>query len=225
MTKLEKLYISIKNLEELGLELTPEMLLECDKLEEQIIKDEILPALGQDIEPRLRQIQRPLVLVVEYTPKDPITVKLSRKMNIAEALGAKQITPPSTKTGQPVTSAEPAPSSEPHEPTKQVVNHTKGLKVTFRDGTVIQERTANETMIRALQKIGLDKVAATDIQHGGGYGLVSKDKRPPEAGRIWQHKIGDWYVYVNISNEQKKKDLQQLSDMFGLGLVIEDGKG
>lgn len=32
MTKLEKLYTSIKNLEELGLELTPEMLLECDKL-------------------------------------------------------------------------------------------------------------------------------------------------------------------------------------------------
>ena len=224
MTKLEKLYTSIKNLEELGLELTPEMLLECDKLEEQIIKDEILPALGQDIEPRLRQIQRPLVLVVEYTPEDPISVKLSRKMNIAEALGAKQITPPSTKTGQPVTSAESTPVPEPHEPTKQVVNHTKGLKVTFRDGTVIQEHTANETMIRALQKIGLDKVAATDIQHGGGYGLVSKNKRPPEAGRIWQHKIEDWYVYVNISNQQKKDDLEKISKIFKLGLIVEDGK-
>ena len=223
MTKLEKLYTSIKNLEELGLELTPEMLLECDKLEEQIIKDEILPALGQDIEPRLRQIQRPLVLVVEYTPEDPISVKLSRKMNIAEALGAKQITPPSTKTGQPVTSAEPTPSPAPHEPTKQVVNHTKGLKVTFRDGTVINESAAIETFKKALVKIGLDKVAATSIKHGG-YGLVSKDKRPPEAGRIWQHKIGVWYVYVNISNQQKKDDLKKLSDMFGLGLVIEDGK-
>ncbi len=51
MTKLDKLYSSINNLEELGLELTHEMLLECDKLEEQIIKNEILPALGQDIEP------------------------------------------------------------------------------------------------------------------------------------------------------------------------------
>ena len=224
MTKLEKLYTSIKNLEELGLELTPEMLLECDKLEEQIIKDEILPALGQDIEPRLRQIQRPLVLVVEYTPEDPISVKLSRKMNIAEALGAKQITPPSRKTGQHVISAEPTPSPAPHKPTKQVVNNTKGLKVTFRDGTVIQERTANETMIRALQKIGLDKVATTGIQHGGGYGLVSKNKRPPEAGRIWQHKVEDWYVYVNISNQQKKDDLEKISKIFKLGLIVEDGK-
>jgi hypothetical protein len=93
----------------------------------------------------------------------------------------------------------------------------------FRDGTVINESAAIETFKKALVKIGLDKVAATSIKHGD-YGLVSKDKRPPEAGRIWQHKVEGWYVYVNISNGQKKKDLQQLSDMFGLGLVIEDGK-
>lgn len=45
-----------------------------------------------------------------------------------------------------------------------------------------------------------------------------------ENGRIWQHKVGEYYVYVNLSNQQKKDDLQKLSDMFGLGLVIEDGK-
>lgn len=224
MTKLEKLYTSIKNLEELGLELTPKILLECDKLEEQIIKDEILPALGQDIEPRLRQIQRPLVLVVEYIPEEPISVKLSRKMNIAEALGAKQITPPGPKIGQPVTSTESTPLSSPHEPTKQVVNHTKGLKVTFRDGAIINESTAIETFEKVLVKIGLDKVASSGLTHGRGYGLVSKKMRPVEAGRTWQHKVGEYYVYVNISNQRKKDDLQKLSDMFGLGLVIEDGK-
>lgn len=224
MTKLEKLYTSIKNLEDLGLELTPEMLLECDKLEEQIIKDEILPALGQDIEPRLRQIQRPLVLVVEYNPSEPISVKLSRKMNIAKALEAKQITPASPKASTPVSAPATAPVPEPHEPTKQVLNHTKGLKVTFRDGTVISEHTAINTLIRVLQKIGLAKVASTDIKHGGGYGLVSKKKRPVEAGRTWQHQVGGYYVYTNTSNQQKKDDLRKLSDMFSLGLVIEDGK-
>ena len=224
MTKLEKLYTSIKNLEDLGLELTPEMLLECDKLEEQIIKDEILPAIGQDIEPRLRQIQRPLVLVVEYNPGEPISVKLSRKMNVAKALEAKQITPASPKAGTPVSAPAPTPTVAPHEPTKQVVNHTKGLKVTFPDGTVIAERTANDTLIRVLQKIGLAKVASSGLTHGGGYGLVSKTMRPIEAGRTWQHKVGGYYVYVNISNQQKKDDLTKLSEMFGLGLKIEDGK-
>lgn len=223
MTKLEKLYTAIKNLEDIGYPISPEMLLEADKLEELIIKDEILPALGQDIEPRLRQIQRPLVLVVEYVPGEPISVRLSRKMDIAEALGAKQITPAGPKVGQPVSAPAVAPSV-PHEPTKQVVNHTKGLKVTFPDGTVICERTANDTMILVLQKIGFNKVAASGIQHGGGYGLVSKTMRPTEAGRTWQHKVGSWYIYVNISNQQKKDDIEKLSEMYDLGLVVEDGK-
>ena len=115
-------------------------------------------------------------------------------------------------------------AAAPHEPTKQVVNHTKGLKVTFPDGTVVAERTANDTLIRVLQKIGLAKVASSGLTHGGGYGLVSKTMRPIEAGRTWQHKVGGYYVYVNISNQQKKDDLTKLSEMFGLGLKIEDGK-
>lgn len=223
MAKLEKLYTSIKNLEELGLELTPEMLLECDKLEEQIIKDEILPAIGQDIEPRLRQIQRPLVLIVEYTPEDPISVKLSRKMNVAEVLGAKQITPPSPKAGQPVSSPQPV-STEPHVPTKHVVNTTKGLKVTFPDGTVIWHRQAVDTFIDTLRKIGFDRIPIVGITYAGGYNLVSKNKRPTEPGRIWQHECDGWYIYSNISNDTKRKDLQKISDYFHLGLKIEDGK-
>ena len=66
MTKLEKLYASIKGLQDLGLPLNEETLRAADDLEESIIKNEILPTLSQDIGPRLSQIQRDLVLVVEY---------------------------------------------------------------------------------------------------------------------------------------------------------------
>lgn len=48
MTKLEKLYTSIKNLEELGLELTPEMLLECDKLYEYWLGSALLRVADED---------------------------------------------------------------------------------------------------------------------------------------------------------------------------------
>lgn len=58
MTKLEKLYASIKGLQDLGLPLNEETLRAADDLEEQIIKNEILPTLSKDIEPRLSQIQR-----------------------------------------------------------------------------------------------------------------------------------------------------------------------
>lgn len=221
MTRLEKLYSSIQNLEELGLELTPEMLLECDRLEEQIIKDELLPALGKDIEPQLRQIKRPLVLVVEYTPEKPISVKLSRKMNISEMLDAKLIMPPGSKLGTPVTSSLSSPPVAAHEPTKHVVNHTRGFRVVFTDGTEYCERAAVDTMIMSLRKIGFDRVAASGIMHSG-YGLVSKEERPPQENRIWQHRVDDWYIYTNISNMQKKEDLEKLSQMYNLGLIVED---
>ena len=91
MTNLEKLYAHIKGLQELGLPLNEETLKAADELEEQIIKTEILPTLSQDIEPLLSQIQRELVLVVEYTPGQPITVALSRKTNITEIIDAKRL--------------------------------------------------------------------------------------------------------------------------------------
>ena len=49
MTKLEKLYASIKGLQDLGLPLNTETLKAADDLEEQLIKEEILPAMSKDI--------------------------------------------------------------------------------------------------------------------------------------------------------------------------------
>ena len=66
------------------------------ELEEGIIKEEILPALGYDIAPRLEHIKRDLVLVVEYHPGEPISVALSRKTKISEIMGAKTLTPRSS---------------------------------------------------------------------------------------------------------------------------------
>ena len=78
MTKLEKLYSIIENSREVGMKLSKDVLQQVEELEEGIIKEEILPALGNDIAPRLEPIKRDLVLVVEYHPGEPISVALSR---------------------------------------------------------------------------------------------------------------------------------------------------
>ena len=52
------------------------------ELEEDIIKKEILPVVTETIEPALKQVQRELVLVVDYHPGMPISVSLSRKTNM-----------------------------------------------------------------------------------------------------------------------------------------------
>jgi len=221
MLKLEKLYSIIENSREVGVKLSKDVLQQVEELEEGIIKEEILPALGNDIAPRLEPIKRDLVLVVEYHPGEPISVALSRKTKISEIMGAKTLTP---RSSMPVKSEKEPTEVEPHEPTKHIENTTKGMRVTFPDGTVIWHRQAIDTFIDALRKIGLERIPPLGIEHGNGYNLVSRDKRPTVPGRIWQHECDGWYIYSNISNSQKVDDLKQISDHYHLGLKIEEGK-
>ena len=221
MANLKELYTTLKSLRDMHLPIDNALTAAADKLEEKIIKDEILPALSEDIAPLLSQIQRELVLVVEYHPGEPISVALSRKAKISDFVDAKPLTPVSVS--HPVVSELQPQKEEPHEPTKHVENPTKGLRVIFPNGDVVWHRKAINTFIATLQKIGLHRIPNVGIEHGG-YNLVSKNKRPAEPGKVWQHECDGWYVYSNISNAQKIIDLQRISDYFNLGLTIEEGK-
>ena len=160
MTKLEKLYASIRGLQELGLPLNEETLKAADDLEEQLIKTEILPAMSKDIEPRLSQIQRELVLVVEYKPGTSISVALSRKTNIAELLDAKIL--------QQDPQAEHKEGKK-HEKPIERINSKTVLRVTFPDGTVIADKKAkitfaNEPAFAKIEEIYKSKMSELNIQ-------------------------------------------------------------
>lgn len=220
MATLKELYTTLKSLRDMNLPVDDKLLKAADNLEEKIIKQEILPSLSQNIEPLLSEIQRELVLVVEYHPGEPISVALSRKAKISDFIDAKQLTP---KNSTPVKSADKVDPVQPHEPTKHVENPTKGLRVTFPDGTIIWRRAAIDTFIESLRKIGLDRIPQVGIIHSG-YNLVSKEMRPVVPDRIWQHQVDGWYVYTVLNNKMKKDDLKRISDYYHLGLVIEEGK-
>lgn len=211
MTKLEKLYASIKGLQELGLPLNDETLKAADDLEEQLIKTEILPAMSKDIEPRLSQIQRELVLVVEYKPGTPISVALSRKTNIAELLDAKIL--------------EQDPQAEhkegkKHEKPIERINGKTVLRVTFPDGTVIADKKAKVTFAETIKRIGLMKVRNLGISFCH-VPIVSNtlDKKYGQT----QIPVGDGlYVMTHSSTHDKKKQLDKISQELGLGLKVEE---
>ncbi len=136
----------------MNLPVDEKLLKAADSLEEKIIKEEILPAMSKDIEPLLNEIQRDLVLVVEYHPGIPISVALSRKTKISEIVDAKQLTPRSTHVGTPVNISSSQVKLEPHEPTKHIENPTKGMRVTFPNGTVVWHRAAIDTFVETLKK-------------------------------------------------------------------------
>lgn len=67
-----------------GLSLNEDLERQLSELDEDIIKKEILTVVTETIEPALKQVQRELVLVVDYHPGMPISVSLSRKTNITQ---------------------------------------------------------------------------------------------------------------------------------------------
>ena len=74
-----------------GLSLNEDLEKQVSELEENIIKKEILPVVKETIAPALKQVQRELVLVVDYHPGEPISVALSRKTNISALIDAKRL--------------------------------------------------------------------------------------------------------------------------------------
>lgn len=226
MSRLSKLYDAMDTIRKESLS-NYELEAKVSQAEEEIIKKEILPIVEQNIAPALQEVQREMVLVVEYKPGQPISVSLSRKVKVSEIPGLKRITPsaPSPRdVGQPVACEDPAADKpQDKEPTKQVTNLTKGLRVTFADGTVICLPTAIDTFKAVLQRIGLGRVHRLGIKHND-YNLVGHEMRPLAPNRIFQHTLDGWYIYSNMSNKDKKRDLQAISDRLGLHLKIEEGK-
>ena len=93
----------------------------------------------------------------------------------------------------------------------------------FPDGTVVCNKTAIDTEIDVFRRIGFERVERVGRKRAG-WPLVGKKQRPVEKGKIWQHESDGWFIYSNTNNDQKKEDLQAVSDFYHLGLRISDGK-
>lgn len=207
MTKLAKLYSIISTSQELGLELNEDMLRQTAQLEEDLIKKEVLPIIKEKIEPTLEQIQRELVLVVDYVPGKPVSVRVSRKGHVYKADDFVEIA-----IDLPAEHGTKAGTSSTHGP-------KTGLLVKRKDGSIIQERTAGETLAAAIKEAGPKKVRAL--------GLVCC--RVPLVSTTIDAKYGHTqvevepglYVIKHSNNRMKKDFLEKISKSFGLGWKVE----
>ena len=211
MTKLEKLYNFIESSKEVGVKLPNDVLRQVEELEEDIIKKEILPIVTQNIEPALKQVQRELVLVVDYHPGEPISVSLSRKTNIAELIDAKLL--------------EQDPQVEHRDGTKrnkpvERINEKSVLRVTFPDGTVIEDKKAKITFTKTIQKIGLMRVRNLGIAFCGV--PVVSNTLDKKYGKTQVPVEGGLYVLTHSSTHDKKKILDRIAIKLGVKLLVEE---
>ena len=209
MTKLEKLYELASGVKEFDLKSKEAILEEINELEEEIIKKEILPIVKDRIEPALSQVQRELVLVVDYIPGEPLSVKLSRKANLKKIGDLKELT---------------TPDPQAEHGTHVVVNSSShasptGLRVIRRDGSVIQEKYAADTMVKAIVEAGPRRVRELGI-------ICCK---VPLVSTTKDKKYGDTqvevepglYVIKHSNNPMKKAFLEKISKAFDLGWKVE----
>ena len=210
MSRLSDLYKAMETLRKEGVS-TEDLEQKVGSLEEDIIKKEILPIVTQTIEPALKQVQRELVLVVNYHPGEPISVSLSRKANIAELLDAKLL--------------EQDPQVEHRDGTKRKnpverINEKSVLRVTFPDGTVIEDKKAKMTFTKTIQKLGLMRVRNLGITFCG-VPIVSNtlDKK---YGKAQVPVEGGLYVMTHSSTHDKKKMLDKIAIRLGIKLIVEE---
>ena len=210
MSRLSDLYKAMETLRKEGVS-TEDLEQKVGSLEEDIIKKEILPIVTQTIEPALKQVQRELVLVVNYHPGEPISVSLSRKANIAELIDAKLL--------------EQDPQVEHRDGTKrrnpvEHINEKSVLRVTFPDGTVIEDKKAKMTFTKTIQKLGLMRVRNLGIAFCG-VPIVSNtlDKK---YGKTQVPVEGGLYVMTHSSTRDKKKMLDKIAIRLGIKLIVEE---
>lgn len=211
MSKLSKLYEAQQTLKENGLSFSEEQEAQLRMLEEDIIKNDILPVITEQIEPALKQVQRELVLVVDYIPGEDLKVHLSRKRNLADVLAdAIEI------KLDPMVEHR---NMGRHTAKKVEIASSTRLRVTMPDGTVVAEPTASETMVRVIQKIGAERVRSVGITLCK-VPLISNTKDPKYGSA--QRPIGKgWYLITHCNTKDKKKILDQISKELHLFLNVE----
>jgi hypothetical protein len=207
MTKLQKLYSTIQNLKELGLELGEDLLKQTAELEQNIIKKEILPVISENIEPVISQIQRELVLVVDYVPNEPLSVRISRKRNFADQMETIEIiADPQIEHNVGIIKR--------NSPTKSAKTN---LRVTFQDGKEIENRFAYETLQEVVMLAGAEKVRSLGIIQCG-VPLVSNT----QDDFYNQKEIAKGlYLITHSSTGQKRQQIEKISKALNLNLKVE----
>ncbi len=199
--------------------LTDEQKKILEGLEDQLIAEEILPAISESVAPVLNILRRHLTLVVAYDPEGGITVKTTRSEVVVKEHTAKKYEIPATNKVVKVAEAETEEKEKEKEKPAIKRRPKTGLCVWTSADEFIQEKKANLTMAKAVEKAGAVAVAALAIPHDGDK-LVSKSVHPKYPG-AQQHLSGGYLLNTHSSTETKKNQLELISKRLGLNWKID----
>ena len=233
MSKLTDFYTHKAALKEQGQSIDPQW----EQLEDQLLKEELLPELIEQLKSVLSKVKSPLMFSGCYDPNGCLSVSFTRNCIQASTMSP---TPKIAKSEQEIVvdNEEVGIVSDSGEPTEEETTtpepkFTKaksiGFSVSFRDGTVYHEKKAVNTWILALKKIGLENICNNRSRHeawhrvnGQDICIVERTETVRDSdGKSPQTLVDGFYVMTQLSNDQKEKDLLALNKyMPKLGIKV-----
>ena len=222
MSKLEELYETREKLQSLGIAPNADLERQLEELEEEIIRNEIVPIITDKVEPVLKQVRREVVLVVEHNPENGVQVHLSRKRNVANVF-SDAVTISSVQLNNVVREHKEGIS----RPRTTGMKPATKLRVTFMDdGEVISESIAADTLKKAILKFGVERVAQLciapydSILQLNRVNLVTKKRDEQYANR--QHEIGNgWLVFTGSNTPSKKRQIEAIAKALSVKVKVE----
>ena len=92
----------------------------------------------------------------------------------------------------------------------------KLLRVTFPDGKIVYHDKGAETIAEVVEIIGPERIAELNLSVSG-QPFVSKERHDRNQTEISE----GWLVTTHSNTESKKRQIERLSELFGLNLVVE----
>ena len=225
-----------------------------EALEEKLLREELLPAIGNALKPLLKDVKTPLTINVNYMPDGTLAMSFTRNslmMTMTDSMVLEA--PKDESTPLPVETdmvEEPMPAEaddlqtvvEEEKPVDYVIatfpdgttvnlpkKTLKRYKVMFPDGTVFDEGEGKSTLIKTLRKFGLKRICkeAQYVEHSG-YKLVGTIPFRDDKGIIDKNKqdfVDGYYVFKNTDTPDKILDILEISRKFGIGVKVYSYEG
>ena len=219
-----------------------------EALEEKLLREELLPAIGNALKPLLKDVKTPLTINMNYMPDGTLAMSFTRNslmitMTDQPIDEADMVEEPMPTVEEVPTAEEDVQNAKEEENTLDYVIATfpdgstenlpkttlKRFKVVFPDGTIIDDGDGKSRLVNTLKKIGLKRICkeAQDVEHAG-YKLVSTIPFRDQDGKIVRNKqeqIGEYFVFKNTDTPDKIMDILKISRKFGLGVEVYSCEG
>lgn len=225
-----------------------------EALEEKLLREELLPAIGNALKPLLKDVKTPISISMNYMPDGTLAMSFTRNslmMTMTDSMvleaPKEAYTPSPVETGM---AEEPMSAEaddlqtvvEEEKPVDYVIatfpdgttvnlpiKTLKRYRVMFPDGTIFDEGEGKSTLIKALRKFGLKRICkeAQHVEHSG-YKLVGTIPFRDDKGNIDKSKqdfVDGYYVFKNTDTPDKILDILEISRKFGIGVKVYSYEG